>query len=74
MKGLMQETKICTSTEAVTGCGKEKLLTDFPKTKHGRQAVCKDCVAEARRNKDKAEKRISPETKLFNQVNIAWRQ
>jgi len=73
MKDAIVKTKICTSTEAVIGCNKEKLLTDFPKTKHGRQAVCKDCVAELRRNKDKIEKQISPETKLFNQANIAWR-
>jgi len=73
MKGLIEETKICTSTEAVTGCNKEKLLTDFPKTKHGRQAICKDCVAEVRRNKDKVEKQISPETKLFNEINRIWR-
>ena len=73
MKGLIEETKICTSTEAVDGCGKEKLITDFPKTKHGRQAVCKKCVAELRRKTDKAEKQISPEAKLFNQANIAWR-
>jgi len=73
MKGLMGETKICTSTFAVTGCGREKLLTDFTKTKFGRQAVCKDCVAELRRNKDKIEKQISPEAKLFNQLNEIWR-
>lgn len=73
MKGLMEETKICTSTSTVIGCDREKIITDFPKTKHGRQAVCKKCVVEHRKNKDKAEKCISPETKLFNQANIAWR-
>jgi len=73
MKDLIIETKICTSTEAVTGCGKEKPITDFPKTKHGRQAVCKDCVAELRRNKDKIEKQTSPEAKLHNELNRIWR-
>ena len=69
----MQETKTCTSTEAVTGCGKEKPITDFPKTKHGRQAVCKKCVVEHRRKNDKAEKEISPEAILYNELNLMWR-
>ena len=72
MKGLII-TKVCKSTKAVTGCGKTKLITDFPKTKNGHQSCCKLCVTEKRRVKDKAEKETSPETKLFNQANIAWR-
>ena len=73
MKGLMQETKICTSTAAVIGCDREKIITDFPKTKHGRQAVCKKCVVEHIKNRDKAAKETSPETKLYSKLNEIWR-
>jgi len=73
MKGLIEETKICTSTEAVTGCGKEKLITEFHKTKFYRQSVCKKCVVEYRRKKDQAKKETSPEAKLHNELNRLWR-
>jgi len=72
MKGLII-TIVCKSTKAVTGCGKTKLITDFPKTKNGHQSCCKLCVTEKRRVKDKAEKQISPEAKLYNDLNKIWR-
>ena len=73
MKGLMEETKTCTSTKVIIGCGKTKIITDFPKTKFGRQAICKQCLSEKRKKKDKLEKQISPETKLHNELNRIWR-
>ena len=64
--------KICKSTKTVRGCGIEKDINQFPKTKHAHQAVCKQCIAEHRRTKDKIIK-IDPEAALFNMANIAWR-
>ena len=73
MKGLIQKTKICTSTKTVIGCNKKKVITDFPKTKFGRQKVCKKCVVEHVKKKDKIEKQISPESILYRRLNEIWR-
>lgn len=78
MKGLLkfagiEETKICTSTSVVTGCGAVKPITDFPKTKCSKQPVCKECVEEYRKNRFKAEQAITPETKLHNELSRIWR-
>jgi len=64
--------KVCKSTRTVKGCGVEKPLSGFPKTKHGHQAVCKCCISDHRRRHDR-EIKIDPEAELFNMANIAWR-
>lgn len=60
--------KICQSTKAITGCGEEKGIKQFPKTKHGYQKVCKQCISDARAKRDK-KPTTTPETELFNQFD-----
>jgi len=64
--------KVCKSARKVKGCGEEKPLSDFPKTKNGHQSICKACIGKYRRNHDAGIK-IHPDTALFNMFNIAWR-
>ena len=64
--------KICKSTKAIKGCGIAKALSQFPKTEHGHQAVCKKCIADHRRIHDKL-LNVDPDAELFKMANVVWR-
>jgi len=76
MKGLLkeaglEETKICTSTKIVKGCGKEKPVSDFPKTKNAHQAACKECLSVLRKNQYEIKK--EEKLNINNVITMAWR-
>lgn len=62
------KTKICMSTKAIPGCGEYKDINLFPKTKHGHQAVCKECVAKARKAQHRGTA-LTEEARIFETAN-----
>ena len=63
--------KICRDTETINGCGKEKSEEEFQRTKHGRMAVCRDCMLAYRRGHVTIRRKhvTSAETDLYNQFD-----
>jgi len=76
MKGLMEETKICTSTKTREGCGGEKVIKEFGVSSTNkntgvvyRKNICIKCEYKDK----KIAQPISPEAKLFSQLSEIWR-
>ena len=74
MDSLLPKSKVCIVSKAkIPGCGKEKLLEEFQKSKkgkHGRGSKCKACIAEYKNQyyKDNREK-IAERKKQYEQDN-----
>ena len=62
--------KVCESTKAVTGCGKNLPIGNFQRTgKGGRMKVCQKCLSKPRDKTVRRKHETNEESELFNQFD-----